>query len=94
MDGAANGHRAAQICRQRARTYVERHSRHAERHADKDDWTPLWERPLFGGRHGGLMNVVWGIRWDRGDDRRRALLAPALLAAPAAAGLLVGRPTS
>ena len=22
------------------------------------------------------MNVVWGIRWDRGDDRRRALLAP------------------
>ena len=28
------------------------------------------------------MNVVWGIRWDREDDRRqRLLLAAALLAA-------------
>jgi serine protease AprX len=35
------------------------------------------------------MNVVWGIRWDRDDDRRRRLLAAvALLAALAAVALL------
>ena len=34
------------------------------------------------------MNVVWGIRWDRDDDRRqRLLLAVALLAALAAVAL-------
>jgi serine protease AprX len=36
------------------------------------------------------MNVVWGIRWDRDDDRRRGLvLAVALLAALGAVALLV-----
>ena len=35
------------------------------------------------------MNVVWGIRWDRDDDRRRGLLlAVALLAALGAVALL------
>src|SRR6185312_17395461 len=35
------------------------------------------------------MNVVWGIRWDRDDDRRRrVLLAVALLAALATVALL------
>jgi serine protease AprX len=36
------------------------------------------------------MNVVWGIRWDRDDDRRRlALLALVLLAALTAVALVV-----
>jgi serine protease AprX len=36
------------------------------------------------------MNVVWGIRWDREDDRRqRLLLAAALLAGLAAVALLL-----
>jgi hypothetical protein len=42
---------------------------------------PLWERPLWG-THGGFVNVVWGIRWDRGDDRGRALLALAVRTRP------------
>src|SRR6266536_3785883 len=36
------------------------------------------------------MNVVWGIRWDRDDDRRRlALLALVLLAVLTAVALVV-----
>ena len=36
------------------------------------------------------MNVVWGIRWDREDDRRqRLLMAAALVAALAAVALLL-----
>jgi hypothetical protein len=38
------------------------------------------------------MNVVWGIRWDRDDDRRRrVLLAVALLAALATSRCSVSR---
>ena len=36
------------------------------------------------------MNVVWGIRWDREDDRRqRLLMAAALVAVLAAVALLL-----
>src|SRR5512133_299023 len=45
---------------------------------------------VLGNRWRRFMNVVWGIRWDRDDDRRvRLLVGVALLAALAVAALLL-----